>query len=99
MFAIIGQATSAKDNESYPEGEIHSTMLFISSDSRENAIKIAVSELEEGGWVDVRLRKIGTIDSESFNSPDPVIQESFESAVADGASIITYQGVDEEYTT
>ena len=99
MFVTIGQATSSSDNEKYPEGEIHSTMVFVSSDTREDATKIAISELEEGGWSNVRLRKIGTLDSDSFNSPDPVTRAAFESAISDGASIIIYQDVDAEYAT
>ena len=97
MFVVLGQATAAKGNSKYPTGEIHSTMLFVSSHSREEAEQMAVAELEEGGWADVRLRKIGTIKPESLNGQEPAIQNAYESAVTDGASIIIYKDADDGY--
>jgi hypothetical protein len=97
MFVILGQAASAEDNSKYPEGEVHSTMVFVSSDSPKKAQQIAIAELEDGGWANFRLRKIKTIEQAFLNGKEAVIQNAYESAVTDGASIIIYQDVDDGY--
>jgi len=56
-----------------------------------------VAELEQAGWSDPRLHKIGEIDPMLMSGKDAVIEGAYEAAVADGASMIIYREADDGY--
>lgn len=86
----MADLTSTDGNEKWLAGSTIESILFVVSDTYDDAEEVAKNKIQEFGWEITNIKKLSNIPSESVNKMDALMKEAFENACLYGFGVVTY---------
>ena len=93
VHMFVGHAAAPEDNEwGYPCGERHGILLFCRRPTgSEYDSELAYAEVEDFGWTDVVLKKVGVADPKRALTRGENFDNAYHTALQTGRAIIIYE--------
>lgn len=89
MFIFFAEAV-AGDESRYRPGARHALIIYVTSQSSDQARARALAEVNGSGWIHPRFIQGGPVAREVEEDRHPILQQALDGARATGAAMIVY---------